>query len=92
VYRAILNFDLLISFWEISALITLADLLEAIVGDIPHLDEKMEADTIMREGSSWLICGILPIDDFGTLFGIDRMPKGENGLYQTIGGLHDDAP
>jgi len=61
VYRAILNFDLLISFWEISALITLADLLEAIVGDIPHIDEMKEPDTIMREDGSWLINGMLPM-------------------------------
>jgi len=32
----------------------------------------------MRENGSWLIYGMLPIDDFGALFGIDRMPKGEN--------------
>jgi CBS domain containing-hemolysin-like protein len=59
--RTILNFNLLLSLWEISILITLADLLEAIVGDIPHIDEMKEPDTIMREDGSWLINGMLPM-------------------------------
>jgi putative hemolysin len=34
-----------------------------------------------------LIDGMLPIDDFKALFNIERLPKEENGFYQTIGGF-----
>lgn len=74
-------------YGSVQGLITLADLLEALVGDIPHIDELKEPDTVKREDGSWLINGMLPIDDFKELFDIERMPKEENGLYQTIGGL-----
>jgi putative hemolysin len=74
-------------YGSVQGLITLADLLEALVGDIPHIDELKEPDTVKREDGSWLINGMLPIDDFKELFGIERLPKEENGLYQTIGGF-----
>ena len=74
-------------YGSVQGLITLADLLEALVGDIPHIDELKEPDTVKREDGSWLINGMLPIDDFKELFGIERLPKEENGLYQTVGGF-----
>ena len=74
-------------YGSVQGLITLADLLEALVGDIPHIDELKEPDTVKREDGSWLINGMLPIDDFKELFDIERLPKEENGLYQTIGGF-----
>jgi putative hemolysin len=74
-------------YGSVQGLITLADLLEALVGDIPHIDELKEPDTIRREDGSWLINGMLSIDDFKELFDIERLPKEEKGLYQTIGGF-----
>ena len=74
-------------YGSVQGLITLADLLEALVGDIPHIDELKEPDTIRREDGSWLINGMLPIDDFKALFNIERLPKEENVLYHTIGGF-----
>ncbi len=74
-------------YGSVQGLVTLADLLEALVGDIPHIDELKEPDTIKREDGSWLIDGMLPIDDFKALFNIERLPKEENGFYQTIGGF-----
>ncbi len=74
-------------YGSVQGLITLADLLEALVGDIPHIDELKEPDIIKREDGSWLINGKMPIDEFKDLFDIERLPKEENGLYQTIGGF-----
>lgn len=74
-------------YGSVQGLITLADLLEALVGDIPHIDELKEPDTVKREDGSWLINGMLPIDDFKTIFNIDRLPNEDNGFYQTVGGF-----
>lgn len=74
-------------YGSVQGLITLADLLEALVGDIPHIDELKEPDTVKHEDGSWLVNGMLPIDDFKAIFEIDKLPKEDNGLYQTIGGF-----
>jgi putative hemolysin len=74
-------------YGSVQGLITLADLLEALVGDIPHIDELKEPDAVKREDGSWLINGMLPIDDFKAIFEIDKLPKEDNGLYQTVGGF-----
>jgi putative hemolysin len=74
-------------YGSVQGLITLADLLEALVGDIPHIDELKEPDTVEREDGSWLINGMLPIDDFKAIFEIDKLPNEDNGLYQTVGGF-----
>jgi len=68
-------------------LVTLNDFLEAIVGDIPLLDEEGEADIIVREDGSWLLDGRLIIDDFKDLFQLDKLPGEDVGGYQTLGGF-----
>lgn len=68
-------------------LVTLNDFLEAIVGDIPLLDDEGEADIIVREDGSWLLDGRLLIDDFKELFQLDKLPGEDAGGYQTLGGF-----
>jgi putative hemolysin len=74
-------------YGSVQGLITLEDLLEALVGDIPHIDELKEPDIIKREDGSWLVNGMLPIDDFKALFDIHKLPKEDSGLYHTAGGF-----
>lgn len=69
----------------IDGLVTLIDILEAIVGDIPTLDELVEPPVVLREDGSWLVDGLMFIDDFKETFTIRKMP-GE-GKYQTLGGF-----
>lgn len=68
-------------------LVTLNDMLEAIVGDIPQLDDQLEPDVVKREDGSWLIDGQLLIDEFKDLFTVPRLPGEETGYYQTVGGF-----
>jgi putative hemolysin len=68
-------------------LVTLNDFLEAIVGDIPLLDDEGEADVIMRDDGSWLLDGRLIIDDFKELFQLENLPGEDSGGYQTLGGF-----
>jgi len=42
-------------YGSVQGLITLADLLEALVGDIPHIDELIEPDTVRHEDGSCLL-------------------------------------
>jgi putative hemolysin len=71
----------------VQGVITLTNLLEALVGDIPHIDELAEPQKVKREDGSWLIDGMMSLDDFKEIFDIDIMPEEDSGLYQTIGGF-----
>ena len=51
-------------FGSVEGLITLNDLLEGIVGDIPGIDEEDEPQATQRSDGTWLIDGRYPIDKF----------------------------
>jgi len=38
--------------------------LEAIIGELPSQDQASEPEIVMREDGSYLIDGLLPIDEF----------------------------
>jgi putative hemolysin len=68
-------------------LVTLNDILEAIVGDIPIQAGLDEPGITRREDGSWLIDGLVPIDEFMESLNIKRLPFDEAGYYQTVGGF-----
>jgi len=75
-------------YGEVEGVVTQTDLLEAIVGDIPHIDELAEPPIIQRGDGSWLVDGVLSIADFKESFGVsEKMPEEDGGLYQTLGGF-----
>ncbi len=75
-------------FGSVEGLITLNDLLEGIVGDIPGIDEEDEPEAIERDDGTWLIDGRYPIDKFKKLFGFkDSLPDEEEDNYTTLAGF-----
>ena len=75
-------------FGSVEGLITLNDLLEGIVGDIPGIDEEDEPEAIQREDGTWLIDGRYPIDKFKKLFDFkDSLPDEEEDNYTTLAGF-----
>ncbi len=71
----------------IQGLVTLNDILEEIVGDIPSIDEIEEPQVVQREDGSWLVDGMLPVEEFFELFEIEELPKEQRGNYHTMGGF-----
>ena len=69
-------------FGSVEGLITLNDLLEGIVGDIPGIDEEDEPKATQRLDGSWLIDGRYPIDKFK-----DKLPDEEEDNYTTLAGF-----
>jgi len=51
-------------YGSVEGIITLTDILEAIVGDIPDINEQHEEMIIKRENNSWLVDGLLPTAEF----------------------------
>lgn len=74
-------------YGSIEGLITLNDILEAIVGDIPAIDEPDEPKAVKREDGTWLIDGFLPVEKFKNLFNINKLPGEESSDYSTMGGF-----
>jgi putative hemolysin len=64
----------------LQGLVTTQDILEEIVGDIE------EPEAIEREDGSFLVDGLMAVEDFKELLGIDTLP-GEDALFETIGGF-----
>ena len=75
-------------FGSVEGLITLNDLLEGIVGDIPGIDEEDEPQATQRADGTWLIDGRYPIDRFKELFDFkDSLPDEEEDGYTTLAGF-----
>ena len=68
-------------------MVTLFDVLEAIVGELPTKDEPSEPEIILREDGSYLLDGLLPVDELKDLFELDDLPDEEKIGYQTLGGF-----
>ena len=71
----------------VQGLVSLNDILEAIVGDIPTLNQLEEKEFIKRDDGSFLVDGTVPIDEFKEHFDIKKLPSEKSGLFHTIGGF-----
>ncbi|OGI04808.1 MAG: hypothetical protein A2Y25_04270 [Candidatus Melainabacteria bacterium GWF2_37_15] len=71
----------------VQGLLTIIDIFEALVGDIPTIEEIISPLAVQREDGTWLLDGLFEIDDFKKLFEIDELPDEDSGDYNTIGGF-----
>ena len=75
-------------FGAVQGLVTLIDVFEAIVGDLPEPGRRQQPEARRREDGSWLIDATLPIGELKTLLGLDAaLPHERAAEYQTIGGF-----
>jgi putative hemolysin len=71
----------------IEGLLTHHDILEAIAGDMPFSEKPTDPKAVKRHDGSWLLDGMLTIDEFKEIFGIDSLPGEKRDAYQTLGGF-----
>jgi len=74
-------------YGSIQGIITLHDILEAIVGDVHTLGEPVETQVMAREDGSWLIDGDTSIEKLKEVLSVDSFPGEKEGYYRTIAGL-----
>jgi len=74
-------------YGSIQGVVTVHDIMEAIVGGIPSAEHPPEGPAIRREDGSWLLDGMLPVDEFHDLLGVGTLPGEGRGYYQTLGGF-----
>ncbi len=74
-------------FGGLLGMVTLFDVMEAIVGGISERGEPVVPEAVQREDGSWLVEGMMRIDEFKKLFDIDELPEEIRAGYQTVGGF-----
>ena len=67
-------------FGSLQGILTLNDIIEEIVGDF-----EVEPQATQRQDGSWLLDGMLPIDDFKEIFNLRTMPH--ESEYETLSGF-----
>jgi len=74
-------------YGTVQGLVTVTDVLEAIAGDLPEGEEDEEDRALVnaREDGSWLIDGMLPIDEFEALVGNPDLVQERE--FDTVAGL-----
>jgi len=75
-------------FGAVQGLVTLIDVFEAIVGDLPEPGQRNQAPVKRREDGSWLVDASLPIAEFKSLLGVaGALPNEAEAEYRTAGGF-----
>lgn len=64
---------------------TPTDILGAIAGELPEEEATEEPDAVQREDGSWLLAGMIPIDEVERLLGRTGMQSDED--YHTLAGF-----
>ncbi len=74
-------------YGTVSGLVTITDLIEALVGEIPATADEDEPEVVERQDGSFLVDGKLPTHEFKEKFELKSLPDEEDGYYQTVGGF-----
>ena len=75
-------------FGDILGLVTLNDIMEALVGDIATVEDEEDRDAVRRDDGSWLIDGSMTTERFKDVVGIaDSLPEEDHHPYRTVAGF-----
>lgn len=82
------NFGVVVSeYGALEGIITLHDITEAILGELPEENEEAEFDLVVRNDGTMLVDGSMNIDDFMDKVGIYSYDDIDNEGFTTLGGL-----
>lgn len=74
-------------FGGIIGLVSLHDIMEAIIGELPTPDERARPQAVRRENGSWLVDGMMAVEDFERAVPGFKLHAGPERDYQTFGGF-----
>jgi putative hemolysin len=83
-HRAALVLD---EFGGVLGMVTPTDVLESIVGDFSETEGEEETSVIQRADGTWLMDGLLRVDELKEILDVDSLPDEERVGYQTLGGM-----
>src|SRR5512135_224631 len=73
-------------FGQTEGPVTLSDLLSSVVGDVPSSVDELPL-AVQREDGTWLLDGLLPLDEMKDKLGLTELPEEDLGNYHTVGGF-----
>jgi putative hemolysin len=71
----------------VEGLVTMTDIVEAILGELPQAGELPRPRATRREDGSWLVDGMLPIDELEELLEVRGISGDYEDSFATVGGL-----
>ena len=75
-------------FGATEGIVTLSDLFETVAGDMmPGAMNPDQALAVQRDDGSWLLDGLLPMDEMLEKLGITDFNDEAHGRYHTVGGF-----
>jgi putative hemolysin len=74
-------------FGAVEGLVTITDMLEALVGHLPANASEAASSFVMRADGSWLVDGSASMEEVTTRLALDELPPDEAGAYHTLGGF-----
>jgi len=72
-------------FGTVEGIATLTDIMESIVGELPEQGETAPPEAVRRQDGSWLVDGMMPMDEFEDRVGIHGLHAPDK--YETVGGF-----
>lgn len=74
-------------YGSIEGLLTYHNILEAIAGDMPLGTKPLQPRAVQQEDGSWVLDGMLSVEEFKELFHIETLPGEKKDSFQTLGGF-----
>ena len=74
-------------FGAVEGLVTVTDMLEALVGHLPANASEAASSFVQRADGSWLIDGSASMEEVSARLALDELPREEGGAYHTLGGF-----
>jgi putative hemolysin len=75
-------------FGDVVGLVTLNDVMEALVGDIATAEDERDRDIVPRDERSWLVDGSVTIERFKDVLDVEApLPEEGLGSYHTVAGF-----
>lgn len=71
----------------LEGLVTLNDVLEALVGEITRRGEVEDPPVVRRADGSYLLDGMLGVAELKELMAVEKLPREQEAGYETLGGM-----
>jgi putative hemolysin len=74
-------------YGDFEGVVTLHDILQSLVGDIAEPGDQANPAVVRRDDGSWLVDGMMALDEVKDLTGLAQLPGDETGDFHTLGGF-----
>jgi len=72
-------------YGQVEGLVTVTDVLEALVGELPEGGREEDPSAVQRADGSWLLDGSIPVEEIKHMLGLDELP--DEDRYETLAGF-----